>query len=359
MTKFLTTTALSAALFATTPAIASSDLTQMFLTEMTGENLQASELIGMRVYAAESGVEGDGIMGLQDGWEDIGEINDIVLSRGGNVEAVIVDMGGFLGLGERQVAMKMDALQLVSDEETEDTTDFFIVVPAAAEALAEAPEFEFPTVEAELQEAETAVESAAANVEAEAKETTAEVAEAAENAGETVEETAETAAAELKTEAEEAKAAAESVAADAEAAAENAATEAAEAAEAAGTAIENTTEAAANEVAQETSELARVVEREGYEMAKIEELTTDDLTGARVYDANGEWIGEIDQLNVNDSGQIERAVIDVGGFLGLGEKPVLLELAEMDIMREADDGDFRVEVTKTKAELEAMPRYED
>lgn len=329
MTKLLATTAITAAILTAAPAAASSDMTQMFLTEMTGENMQASELIGMRVYAAENGVSGDGIMGIQDGWEDVGEINDIVLTRGGDIDAVIVDLGGFLGIGERQVAMKMDALQLVSDTETEEPGDFFIVVPAAPDALRDAPEFDFAWAEAEMEEAGAALETAAANLEAEAEEVASDTAAASENAGQALEETAESAAAELETEAREAEAA-----------------------------VEETAAAATDAVREETSELARIVEREGYEMAKIEDLTTEDLTGARVYDANGEWIGEIDQLNVNDNGRIEHAVIDVGGFLGLGEKPVQLELADLDIMREENMGDFRVEVSKTKAELEAMPTYE-
>ena len=39
-----------------------------------------------------------------DDWDDIGEISDLVLSQDGQVKAVLTDIGGFLGLGERDMA---------------------------------------------------------------------------------------------------------------------------------------------------------------------------------------------------------------------------------------------------------------
>ena len=43
------------------------------------------------------------------------------------VEAVLIDMGGFLGMGEHRVAMSMDALSFASDESTEDPGDFSLL----------------------------------------------------------------------------------------------------------------------------------------------------------------------------------------------------------------------------------------
>lgn len=46
------------------------------------------------------------------GGEDIGEISDILVSQDGSVNAVIVGVGGFLGINEKDVAVDMSALQL-------------------------------------------------------------------------------------------------------------------------------------------------------------------------------------------------------------------------------------------------------
>ncbi|MEY8840997.1 hypothetical protein AB9K41_18375, partial [Cribrihabitans sp. XS_ASV171] len=43
---------------------------------------------------------------------------------------------------------------------------------------------------------------------------------------------------------------------------------------------------------------------EGYARAEADNLTAEELTGARVYDTRGEWIGEIDRLHLNDDGKI-------------------------------------------------------
>ena len=73
---------------------------------------------GQRVYAAEVAVDADEYAGVQDGWNDIGEINDVILTRDGKVHAALVDIGGFLGLGERQVALGMENIRFVSDSAT-------------------------------------------------------------------------------------------------------------------------------------------------------------------------------------------------------------------------------------------------
>ncbi len=98
---------------------------------------------------------------------------------------------------------------------------------------------------------------------------------------------------------------------------------------------------------------------EGYARAEADTLTAEELTGARVYDSRGEWIGEIDRLHLNDDGKIAAAIVDVGGFLGIGEKPVSLDMSELDIMHSAEAGDFRVSVNYSEEELENMPTWND
>jgi len=47
--------------------------------------------------------------------ETVGEINDLVLDKDGRVAAVVVGVGGFLGIGEREVALDYKSLNVKYD----------------------------------------------------------------------------------------------------------------------------------------------------------------------------------------------------------------------------------------------------
>ena len=57
-----------------------------------------------------SDLEGKQVYGT-DG-ENIGSISDVLVSQDGSVNAVIIGVGGFLGIGEKDVAVDMSALEL-------------------------------------------------------------------------------------------------------------------------------------------------------------------------------------------------------------------------------------------------------
>lgn len=67
-------------------------------------------------------------------------------------------------------------------------------------------------------------------------------------------------------------------------------------------------------------------------------------------------IGKIDDLVIGADGRISHAVIGVGGFLGIGEKKVALEMREVKLMRQSDGTVFGV-VMRTKQQLQEMPRF--
>lgn len=90
----------------------------------------ASELMGERVYVRS--VEAD------DRWDDIGEINDIMLSSDGGVDAVIIGVGGFLGIGEKDVALDITDLTTMTEGDSEP----FLVVEMTRAALEAAPAFD-------------------------------------------------------------------------------------------------------------------------------------------------------------------------------------------------------------------------
>jgi sporulation protein YlmC with PRC-barrel domain len=58
----------------------------------------ASELMDANVYGSDG--------------NSIGEISDILLDRGGQIHAVVFGVGGFLGMGEKSVAVSYNALQI-------------------------------------------------------------------------------------------------------------------------------------------------------------------------------------------------------------------------------------------------------
>lgn len=60
------------------------------------------------------------------------------------------------------------------------------------------------------------------------------------------------------------------------------------------------------------------------------ELTPDVLEGATIYDADDHKVGKLD--HVHGAGPSSTAVIDVGGFLGIGAKPVGVPLTELEFI---------------------------
>jgi hypothetical protein len=66
--------------------------------------------------------------------ENIGDINDILIDREGKVAAVIVGVGGFLGMGEKDVALPYETFG------KDDNDELVIGTSASKESLQSAPE---------------------------------------------------------------------------------------------------------------------------------------------------------------------------------------------------------------------------
>ena len=82
-------------------------------------------------------------------------------------------------------------------------------------------------------------------------------------------------------------------------------------------------------------------------------VSVDDLEDADLVGADGEGIGEVEQVLVDEDGQPAAVAAEVGGFLGLGERAVVIGL---DRLRLADDGDDLV-TTLTREELEGLDAW--
>jgi hypothetical protein len=97
--------------------------------------------------------------------------------------------------------------------------------------------------------------------------------------------------------------------------------------------------------------------RNGYSRAEIHDQTTADLESATVYGRNDETIGSVSSLKVGNDGKITDAVVDVGGFLGMGAHSVLLPFSHFTVLRETGGSDVRVHLDTTKDKLKAMPHH--
>ena len=69
----------------------------------------------------------------------IGEINDVILSPDGRAMAVIVGVGGFLGIGEKDVAVPFDAVKRMT---TKDNTAY-LTLDATKDHLKQAQGFKY------------------------------------------------------------------------------------------------------------------------------------------------------------------------------------------------------------------------
>ncbi|MHB2265642.1 PRC-barrel domain containing protein [Aliihoeflea sp. PC F10.4] len=84
------------------------------------------------------------------------------------------------------------------------------------------------------------------------------------------------------------------------------------------------------------------------------ELTEDNLASATIYGPGDEKIGHVSHLH--GMGPDAEAVIDVGGFLGIGAKPVAVPVGQLEFMR--DEGHHVHAVTTwTKDQLKEMPEH--
>ena len=104
-------------------------------------DILASKLIGMRVYAVEADVDASKAYPAEarKDWADVGEVNDVVLDWDGSIKAVVLGVGGFLGIGEKNVAIEMASLRKV--RESDDASDWFLVVNSSKEMLTNAPAY--------------------------------------------------------------------------------------------------------------------------------------------------------------------------------------------------------------------------
>ena len=279
----------------------------------------ANNLIGQSVYN-----------GIGDDAENIGSINDLVISPEGDVQAVVIGVGGFLGIGQKDVAIEYD---LVSWQERDGQE--WLVVETTADALKAQEEFD--TAAYEPQPADADVK--------ETKPATAEdLAKAPVEKAD--EEMAEAPAEEPMTE-EQAAAPTE------EPAAEEDKDKMAEAPAAEDKSVEETAEAP---VTDDTRTAA--IDRESLTERPLGDISAEDFIGTTVYGANDENVGEIGDVVLTEDGKVDAVIVDVGGFLGIGEKEVAVGMDNLKFLSD-EDGELYLYTDFTEEQLEAQAEYDE
>jgi hypothetical protein len=73
-----------------------------FVTQQETDQWRGSRLVGLDVYGSDN--------------QKIGDINELLVDRQGNIDAVVIGVGGFLGIGEKNVAVPLKSLEFVLED---------------------------------------------------------------------------------------------------------------------------------------------------------------------------------------------------------------------------------------------------
>ena len=197
--------------------------------------------------------------------ETIGEVDSVILGHDGKAQLVVAEVGGFLGIGARQVALAWDELDIRDNGEA-------VVTTMDKEQLAALPEYTKP------QDAEGDVYTY------------------------------------------------------------------------------NSALSSNPYLADNATSMGTTAQSTGTYGTTATGMLASDLIGTNVENAGGETIGEIEDVILGDAGQVEGVLVDVGGFLNVGERRVLLGWNELQIA--ANGGEVSATASYTADQLQGLPAYE-
>ncbi len=73
-----------------------------WITQLQPDQWQASNLEGLDVYSSNNG-------------DKIGDISELIFDSSGRAQAVVIEVGGYLGIGERAIAVPFDQIRFVNE----------------------------------------------------------------------------------------------------------------------------------------------------------------------------------------------------------------------------------------------------
>ncbi|WP_192177460.1 PRC-barrel domain-containing protein [Mesorhizobium amorphae] len=242
---------------ATKPASA----TQTAAPASVADGSLVTKIIGADVYDSAA-----------DNAQKIGDVKDIVLSKDGNAKYIIIGVGGFLGIGEKNVAYDFSKAEWV-----EKKGDRWLVAKTTKGDLEAQADFDLK-----------AYDTASAT-------NTNDVAATAAN----------------------------------------------------------------NEPAAATTDqtATAAIDKSSLTEMPMDKISTKDFIGTTVYGADDAKVGEIGDVVLGDDKKVDAVVVDVGGFLGMGEKEVAVGLEKLKFLSDKD-GNRYLYTNFTKAQLEAQTAYD-
>ncbi|RWF55250.1 MAG: PRC-barrel domain containing protein [Mesorhizobium sp.] len=279
----------------------------------------ATNIIGETVYN-----------GTGDDAQNIGDVNDIVLAKDGKAESLIIGVGGFLEVGEKNVAYEFDKAKWAERD-----GDRWLVAETTKEDLEALPEFNREPYDPAP--ATTASTDAAAP--APVTTTPAVTPAPAEKTAEAPAATPDPAAP-----------------APADKTAQAPATTTDPAAPAPADKTAEAPAAATPDAIPDQTQTAAIDKSALTEMP-INEIRSEDLVGTTVYGANDVNVGEIGDVVLTGDKKVDAVIIDVGGFLGVGEKEVAVGMENLKFMTDKD-GNRYLYTNFTKEQLEAQVAYD-
>lgn len=245
--------ALAAPSFATDKDTATTPQTTTAKTEQTTQ-VDAHKIIGRDLMNASK--------------DKIGTIDSVMLGRDGKVQAVIVNVGGFLGLGDKNVAIDWADIDVSQDGKT-------ITTALSKDQLKALPEYRY----ADDKKRGTAFDAPAATARS-----------------------------------------------------------------------DNATSAD-----KTTNNRPAVKDGPAVDVSSLAAYKSSAIVGAKAVNVRDENIGEVKELLIGANGVMRGAVVSVGGFLGIGERNVMVDWHDMSISR--DGSDVRVLVKLNNDQLKALPEY--
>ena len=81
--------------------------------------------------------------------------------------------------------------------------------------------------------------------------------------------------------------------------------------------------------------------------------TVDDIEDLDLKNADGDEIGEVEEVLIDASGEPVAIAVEVGGFLGVGERDVVLGLDQVQLV------DDDLVTSADKATIEGLPDWTD
>src|SRR4051812_16901015 len=75
------------------------------MTQMPPDLMRGSQLMGIDVYGADN--------------QKIGDIDEVLVDRQGKIHGLVVGVGGFLGIGQKDVAIPFEQVQWMSNQEAQ------------------------------------------------------------------------------------------------------------------------------------------------------------------------------------------------------------------------------------------------